>query len=153
MDHTYSAYWLNNGNNRKKSAIGNVNQGGWQFGYQGGIAYDGNAVYQTGHTINFVGQYPTYWRNQVKYLLQGASVNGTQYDQGKGTGIEIVDGQKVIVVMITGDYLLNANGVPYDFGDGPELNNDTGYACLWIDGTPHVLDTDGKWEMGNIFIR
>ena len=82
-----------------------------------------------------------------------SSVNGTQYDQGKCTGIKIIDGKKVIVGMLTGDYLLNANGDPYDFGDGPELNNDTGYACLWIDGTPHVLDTDGKWEMGGIFIR
>ena len=155
MSHTYSTYWLNNGSNRQKSNFGNVNQG-WQFGYQsetGGIAYDGNALYQSGHTVDFDGQYPTYWRNKVKYLLQGASVNGTQYDQGKCTGIKIIDGKKVIVGMLTGDYLLNANGDPYDFGDGPELNNDTGYACLWIDGTPHVLDTDGKWEMGGIFIR
>ena len=55
--------------------------------------------------------------------------------------------------MLTGDYLYNANGVPYDWGDGPAINNDTGFPCLWIDGTPHILDTESKWEMGGIFIR
>ena len=63
------------------------------------------------------------------------------------------DGKVVVVGMLTGDYLLNPQGVPYDFGDGPEINNDTGYPCIWIDGTPHVLDTGGDFEVGGIFIR
>jgi hypothetical protein len=99
------------------------------------------------------GQYPTYWKNQTKNILQGTTVNGKQYDQGKATDIAIVDGKVVIVGMLTGDYLLNPNGVPYDYGDGPEINNDTGYPCIWIDGTPHVLDTLGNFELGGFFIR
>ena len=55
--------------------------------------------------------------------------------------------------MLTGDYLLNPNGVPYDYGDGPEINNDTGYPCIWIDGTIHVLDTGGDFEVGGFYIR
>ena len=34
-----------------------------------------------------------------------------------------------------------------------EKNNDTGYPCIWINGTPHVLDTGGDFEVGGIFIR
>ena len=69
------------------------------------------------------------------------------------TDIAIVDGKVVVVGMLTGDYLLNPNGVPYDYGDGPVINNDTGYPCIWIDGTPHVLDTTGNFELGGFFIR
>ena len=99
------------------------------------------------------GQYPTYWKNQAKYSLPGATVNGTRYDQGKATDIAIVDGKVVVVGMLTGAPLLNANGVQYDFGDGPVVNNDTGFPCIWIDGTIHVLDTQGDFEVGGFFIK
>ena len=41
----------------------------------------------------------------------------------------------------------NANGVP-DWGDGPAINNDTGFPCL-DRRYPHILDTEsnGKWEV------
>ena len=55
--------------------------------------------------------------------------------------------------MLTGAPLLDSNGVQYDFGDGPEVNNDTGFPCIWIDGTIHVLDTTGNFELGGLFIR
>ena len=56
--------------------------------------------------------------------------------------------------MLTGDYLdSNNDGIPDDYGYGPEKNNDTGYPCIWINGTPHVLDTGGDFEVGGIFIR
>lgn len=147
---TKPAYWI--GSQRNLGNIGSVNQG-WQNSGVHGLALDGNTVYQAGWTMNMEGQYPTYWKNQIKNILQGATVNGKQYDQGKATDIAIVDGKVVAVGMLTGDYLLNANGVPYDFGDGPEINNDTGYPCIWIDGTPHVLDTTGNFELGGLFIR
>ena len=57
--------------------------------------------------MNMDGQYPTYWKNQTKYILQGTTVNGKQYDQGKATDIAIVDGKVVVVGMLTGDYLYN----------------------------------------------
>ncbi len=103
--------------------------------------------------MNMVGQYPTYWINKNKFILQGATVNGRLWDEGKATDIAIVDGKIVVVGMLTGDFLYNENGVPYDFGDGPEINNDTGYPCIWIDGTPHVLDTTNDYEVGGLFIR
>ena len=147
---TKPAYWI--GSQRQICNIGGVNQG-WQNSGVHGLALHGNTVYQAGWTMNMDGQYPTYWKNKTKYILQGTTVNGKQYDQGKATDIAIVDGKVVIVGMLTGDYLLNPNGVPYDFGDGPEINNDTGYPCIWIDGTPHVLDTGGDFEVGGLFVR
>ena len=115
---------------------------------------DGNNVYQAGWVMDMDGQYPTYWKNQQRNILQGATVNGTQYNEGKATDIAIVDGNIVVVGMLTGDYLdSNNDGIPDDYGYGPEKNNDTGYPCIWINGTPHVLDTGGDFEVGGIFIR
>ena len=71
----------------------------------------------------------------------------------RATDIAIVDGKVVVVGMLTGAPLLDSNGVQYDFGDGPEVNNDTGFPCIWIDGTIHVLDTTGNFELGGLFIR
>ena len=141
------AYWV--GGVKTACRIGPGDQ---QSGVHG-LALDGNNVYQAGWTMNMVGQYPTYWKNKNKFILQGATVNGRLWDEGKATDIAIVDGKVVVVGMLTGDFLYNENGVPYDFGDGPEINNDTGYPCIWIDGTPHVLDTTNDYEVGGLFIR
>ena len=69
---------------------------GWQNSGVHGMHLEGNTVYQAGWTMNMDGQYPTYWRNQTKHILQGATVNGTRYDQGKATDIAIVDGKVVV---------------------------------------------------------
>jgi hypothetical protein len=57
--------------------------------------------------------------------------------------------------MLTGAPILDSYGVQidYGYGDGPEVNNDTGYACIWIDGTIHILDTQGDFEVGGFFIK
>ena len=146
------AYWQ--GTQRKTCGIGSLNQG-WQDSGVHGLALDGNTVYQAGWTMNMEGQYPTYWKNQTKHLLPGATVNGTRYDQGKATDIAIVDGKVVVVGMLTGAPILDSYGVQidYGYGDGPEVNNDTGYACIWIDGTIHILDTQGDFEVGGFFIK
>ena len=146
------AYWQ--GTQRKTCGIGSINQG-WQDSGVHGLALDGNTVYQAGWTMNMEGQYPTYWKNQTKHLLPGATVNGTRYDQGKATDIAIVDGKVVVVGMLTGAPILDSYGVQidYGYGDGPEVNNDTGYACIWIDGTIHILDTQGDFEVGGFFIK
>jgi hypothetical protein len=146
------AYWQ--GTQRKSCNIGSINQG-WQDSGVHGLALDGNTVYQAGWTMNMEGQYPTYWKNQTKHLLPGATVNGTRYDQGKATDIAIVDGKVVVVGMLTGAPILDSYGVQidYGYGDGPEVNNDTGYACIWIDGTIHILDTQGDFEVGGFFIK
>ena len=144
------AYWV--GSQRTDCNIGNPNQG-WQNSGVHGLHLEGNDVYQAGWRMNMEGQYPTYWKNQAKYSLPGATVNGTRYDQGKATDIAIVDGKVVVVGMLTGAPLLNANGVQYDFGDGPVVNNDTGFPCIWIDGTIYVLDTLGDFEVGGFFIK
>ena len=145
-------YWQ--GTQRKTCGIGSLNQG-WQDSGVHGLALDGNTVYQAGWTMNMEGQYPTYWKNQTKHLLPGATVNGTRYDQGKATDIAIVDGKVVVVGMLTGAPILDSYGVQidYGYGDGPEVNNDTGYACIWIDGTIHILDTQGDFEVGGFFIK
>ena len=150
---TKPAYWV--GSQRKTCEIGSVNNGGWQGSGVHGLALDGNTVYQAGWTMNMEGQYPTYWKNQTKHLLPGATVNGTRYDQGKATDIAIVDGKVVVVGMLTGAPILDSYGVQidYGYGDGPEVNNDTGYACIWIDGTIHILDTQGDFEVGGFFIK
>ena len=150
---TKPAYWV--GSQRKTCEIGSVNNGGWQGSGVHGLSLDGNTVYQAGWTMNMVGQYPTYWKNQTKHLLPGATVNGTRYDQGKATDIAIVDGKVVVVGMLTGAPILDSYGVQvdYGYGDGPEVNNDTGYACIWIDGTIHILDTQGDFEVGGFFIK
>ena len=147
------AYWQ--GTQRKTCEIGSVNNGGWQGSGVHGLALDGNKVYQAGWTMNMVGQYPTYWKNQTKHLLPGATVNGTRYDQGKATDIAIIDGKVVVVGMLTGAPILDSYGVQidYGYGDGPEVNNDTGYPCIWIDGTIHILDTQGDFEVGGFFIQ
>jgi hypothetical protein len=146
------AYWQ--GTQRTSCNIGSINQG-WQDSGVHGLALDGNTVYQAGWTMNMEGQYPTYWKNQTKHLLPGATVNGTRYDQGKATDIAIVDGKVVVVGMLTGAPILDSYGVQidYGYGDGPEVNNDTGYACIWIDGTIHILDTQGDFEVGGFFIK
>ena len=146
------AYWQ--GTQRKTCGIGSINQG-WQDSGVHGLALDGNTVYQAGWTMNMEGQYPTYWKNQTKHLLPGATVNGTRYDQGKATDIAIIDGKVVAVGMLTGAPILDSYGVQidYGYGDGPEVNNDTGYACIWIDGTIHILDTQGDFEVGGFFIK
>ena len=146
------AYWQ--GTQRKTCGIGSLNQG-WQNSGVHGLALDGNTVYQAGWTMNMAGQYPTYWKNQTKHLLPGATVNGTRYDQGKATDIAIIDGKVVAVGMLTGAPILDSYGVQidYGYGDGPEVNNDTGYACIWIDGTIHILDTQGDFEVGGFFIQ
>ena len=146
---TKPAYWV--GSQRTVCNIGQVPE--WQNSGVHGMHLEGNTVYQAGWTMNMVGQYPTYWRNQTKHILQGATVNGIRYDQGKATDIAIVDGKVVVVGMLTGAPLLNANGVQYDYGDGPVFNNDTGFPCIWIDGTIHVLDTLGDFEVGGFFIK
>ena len=146
------AYWQ--GTQRKTCGIGSLNQG-WQDSGVHGLALDGNTVYQAGWTMNMEGQYPTYWKNQTKHLLPGATVNGTRYDQGKATDIAIIDGKVVAVGMLTGAPILDSYGVQidYGYGDGPEVNNDTGYPCIWIDGTIHILDTQGDFEVGGFFIK
>jgi|GEM_PF-1537683 len=146
------AYWQ--GTQRKTCGIGSLNQG-WQDSGVHGLALDGNTVYQAGWTMNMEGQYPTYWKNQTKHLLPGATVNGTRYDQGKATDIAIIDGKVVAVGMLTGAPILDSYGVQidYGYGDGPEVNNDTGYPCIWIDGTIHILDTQGDFEVGGFFIQ
>ena len=145
-------YWQ--GTQRKTCGIGSLNQG-WQDSGVHGLALDGNTVYQAGWTMNMEGQYPTYWKNQTKHLLPGATVNGTRYDQGKATDIAIIDGKVVAVGMLTGAPILDSYGVQidYGYGDGPEVNNDTGYPCIWIDGTIHILDTQGDFEVGGFFIQ
>jgi len=150
---TKPAYW--EGSQRKTCEIGSVNNGGWQGSGVHGLALDGNKVYQAGWTMNMAGQYPTYWKNQTKHLLPGATVNGTRYDQGKATDIAIIDGKVVVVGMLTGAPILDSYGVQidYGYGDGPEVNNDTGYPCIWIDGTIHILDTQGDFEVGGFFIQ
>ncbi|MDB3967838.1 hypothetical protein N9392_00835 [Flavobacteriaceae bacterium] len=150
---TKPVYWA--GTQRKTCEIGSVNNGGWQNSGVHGLALDGNKVYQAGWTMNMEGQYPTYWKNQTKHLLPGATVNGTRYDQGKATDIAIIDGKVVVVGMLTGAPILDSYGVQidYGYGDGPEVNNDTGYACIWIDGTIHILDTQGDFEVGGFFIQ
>ena len=150
---TKPAYWA--GTQRKTCEIGSVNNGGWQNSGVHGLHLDGNTVYQAGWTMNMEGQYPTYWKNQTKHLLPGATVNGTRYDQGKATDIAIIDGKVVAVGMLTGAPILDSYGVQidYGYGDGPEVNNDTGYACIWIDGTIHILDTQGDFEVGGFFIQ
>lgn len=147
---TKPAYWV--GSQRKSCNIGSVNDG-WQNSGVHGLHLEGNTVYQAGWRMNMEGQYPTYWKNQAKYSLPGATVNGTRYDQGKATDIAIVDGKVVVVGMLTGAPLLNANGVQYDYGDGPVVNNDTGFPCIWIDGTIYVLDSLGDVEVGGFFIK
>lgn len=146
------AYWQ--GTQRKTCGIGSLNQG-WQDSGVHGLHLDGNTVYQSGWTMNMEGQYPTYWKNQTKHLLPGATVNGTRYDQGKATDIAIIDGKVVAVGMLTGAPILDSYGVQidYGYGDGPEVNNDTGYPCIWIDGTIHILDTQGDFEVGGFFIK
>ena len=146
------AYWQ--GTQRKSCNIGSINQG-WQDSGVHGLHLDGNTVYQAGWTMNMEGQYPTYWKNQTKHLLPGATVNGTRYDQGKATDIAIIDGKVVAVGMLTGAPILDSYGVQidYGYGDGPEVNNDTGYPCIWIDGTIHILDTQGDFEVGGFFIQ
>ena len=146
------AYWQ--GTQRKTCDIGSLNQG-WQDSGVHGLHLDGNTVYQAGWTMNMEGQYPTYWKNQTKHLLPGATVNGTRYDQGKATDIAIIDGKVVAVGMLTGAPILDSYGVQidYGYGDGPEVNNDTGYPCIWIDGTIHILDTQGDFEVGGFFIQ
>lgn len=150
---TKPVYWA--GSQRKTCEIGSVNNGGWQNSGVHGLHLDGNTVYQAGWTMNMQGQYPTYWKNQTKHLLPGATVNGTRYDQGKATDIAIIDGKVVAVGMLTGAPILDSYGVQidYGYGDGPEVNNDTGYPCIWIDGTIHILDTQGDFEVGGFFIQ
>ena len=49
--------------------------------------------------------------------------------------------------------LRSKDGCDWDRDGVPDKNHDTGYPCLWIDGTPHVLDSQNIGEYYTLFIR
>ena len=154
----------------KPSMQRNNKTGGWEDAFAYGVTVDQNGnVYSAGlvnklqinswngNNPNYeIFQKPVYWKNKQLNILQGASVNGVMLNEGTAKDIKIVDGKIVVIGYLNGmNYDTNNDGIPDDWdGDGiPEKNHDTGYPCLWIDGTPHVLDTQHVGEVYTLFIR
>ena len=105
--------------------------------------------------IEFI-QKPVYWKNRSINILPGALVNGVMLDEGTAKDIQIVDGKIVIIGYLNGFTMdRNNDGVPddWDYDGQPDKNHDTGYPCIWIDGTPHVLDHHNIGEVYGLFIR
>ena len=153
-----------------KPGMNKNSRGSWEDSFAYGITVDqGGSVYTAGlvnklvinswngNTPNFeIFQKPAYWINKQLKILQGASVNGVMLDEGTARDIKIVDGKVVVLGYLNGmNYDTNNDGIPDDWdGDGmPDKNHDTGYPCLWIDGTPHVLDTQHVGEFYSLHIR
>ena len=146
------------------------NKGSWETTWAEGLTVgQGGAVYTAGYVDKIVyGEWngnvpdieiikkPAYWVNKQLNVLQGASVNGVMLNEGTARDIELVDGKIVVVGFLNGmNYDTNNDGIPDDWdGDGnPEKNHDTGYPCIWIDGTPHVLDSQNIGEVYTLHVR
>ena len=146
------------------------NKGSWEGTWAEGLTVgQGGAVYTAGYVDKIVyGEWngnvpdieiikkPAYWVNKQLNVLPGASVNGVMLNEGTARDIELVDGKIVVVGFLNGmNYDTNNDGIPDDWdGDGnPEKNHDTGYPCIWIDGTPHVLDSQNIGEVYTLHIR
>ena len=146
------------------------NKGSWEATWAEGLTVgQGGAVYTAGYVDKIVyGEWngnvpdieiikkPAYWVNKQLNILPGASVNGVMLNEGTARDIELVDGKIVVVGFLNGmNYDTNNDGIPDDWdGDGnPEKNHDTGYPCIWIDGTPHVLDSQNIGEVYTLHVR
>ena len=146
------------------------NKGSWEATWAEGLTVgQGGAVYTAGYVDKMVyGEWngnvpdleiikkPAYWVNNRLNVLPGASVNGVMLNEGTARDIELVDGKIVVVGFLNGmNYDTNNDGIPDDWdGDGnPDKNHDTGYPCIWIDGTPHVLDSQHIGEVYTLHVR
>ena len=146
------------------------NKGSWESTWAEGLTVgQGGAVYTAGYVDKLVIdgwngnnpnyeiiKKPAYWVNKQLNVLPGASVNGVMLNEGTARDIELVDGKVVVVGFLNGmNYDTNNDGIPDDWdGDGnPEKNHDTGYPCIWIDGTPHVLDSQNIGEVYTLHVR
>ena len=146
------------------------NKGSWEATWAEGLTVgQGGAVYTAGYVDKMVyGEWngnvpdleiikkPAYWVNNRLNVLPGASVNGVMLNEGTARDIELVDGKIVVVGFLNGmNYDTNNDGIPDDWdGDGnPDKNHDTGYPCIWIDGTPHVLDSQNIGEVYTLHVR
>ena len=148
----------------------NQRTGGWENTFAWGATVDQNGnVYSAGQAekmiygewvgndvdIEFI-QKPVYWKNRSINILPGALVNGVMLDEGTAKDIQIVDGKIVIIGYLNGFTMdRNNDGTPddWDYDGQPDKNHDTGYPCIWIDGTPHVLDHHNIGEVYGLFIR
>ena len=156
------AYWVPGRNLGNIGSYDDANVYGLTVG-QGGAVYMAGTIGKmeiqgwNGNYPNYtIHQKPAYWINNSPRILQGATVNGVQLTDGRATDIEIVDGKIVVLGFLNGMYYdTNNDGVPDDWdSDGiPDKNLDTGYPCIWIDGTPHVLDSQNVGEVHTLFIR
>ena len=146
------------------------NKGSWESTWAEGLTVGlGGAVYTAGYVDKLVIdgwngnnpnyeiiKKPAYWVNKQLNVLPGASVNGVMLNEGTARDIELVDGNIVVVGFLNGmNYDTNNDGIPDDWdGDGiPEKNHDTGYPCIWINGTPHVLDSQNIGEVYTLHVR
>ena len=144
--------------------------GGWEDSYAFGVTVANNgAVYSAGLVNKLIIngwngndpdyeiiQKPAYWVNDNLNILPGATVNGVMLNEGTARDIKIVDGKIVVLGYLNGMYFdTNNDGIPDDWDrDGiPDKNHDTGYPCIWIDRTPHVLDSQNIGEYYTLFIR
>ena len=144
--------------------------GGWEDSYAFGVTVANNgAVYSAGLVNKLVIngwngnnpdyeiiQKPAYWVNDNLNILPGATVNGVMLNEGTARDIKLVDGKIVVLGYLNGMYYdTNNDGIPDDWdSDGvPDKNHDTGYPCIWIDRTPHVLDSQNIGEYYTLFIR
>ena len=144
--------------------------GGWEDSFAWGLTVANNgAVYSAGSVNKLIIngwngndpdyeiiQKPAYWVNDNLNVLPGATVNGVMLNEGTARDIKIVDGKIVVLGYLNGMYFdTNNDGIPDDWDrDGiPDKNHDTGYPCIWIDRTPHVLDSQNIGEYYTLFIR
>ena len=77
-------------------------------------------------------------------------------NEGTARDIKLVDGKIVVLGYLNGMYYdTNNDGIPdaWDRDGIPDKNHDTGYPCIWIDRTPHVLDSQNIGEYYTLFIR
>lgn len=153
----------------KPSMVKN-NKGSWESTWAEGLTVgQGGAIYTAGYVDKMIIdgwngnnpnyeiiKKPAYWVNKQLNVLPGASVNGVMLNEGTARDVELVDGNIVVVGFLNGmNYDTNNDGIPDDWdGDGiPEKNHDTGYPCIWINGTPHVLDSQNIGEVYTLHVR
>lgn len=120
---TKPAYWVNG--SRSTCPIGSL-EDGWQNCDVFDLFVDNEEnVFLGGFSQDMDSEYPTYWKNCEKFVIQNGEVPGVI------RGIEVIDGK--LVAAGTQSYF---PGVP----------------CVWVEGTQYIYDKDTIGEVWDMIV-
>ena len=120
---TKPAYWING--YRSSCQIGSIDNG-WQNSEIFDLFVDDQEnIYLAGLSQDIDSEYPTYWKNCVKHIVQNGEATGVI------RSIELVDGK--VISAGTQSYF---PGVP----------------CIWVEDLPYILDEEAVGEVWDMLV-